>query len=110
MAIDVGNQLIRAAVAHADGFDDGNAELIFQLRGVDLDAALARDVAHVERQHHRNAEAFRLDRETQIELKIGRVGHANNEVRPRFALRRTENDVASDGFVGADGVEAVGAG
>ena len=85
--VDLGQQRVGAAAAHRDRLHDRHAELARQALDVDLDAALARDVHHVERQHHRPADALQLEREAQRQPQVGGVGDADDQVgrRPRSA-------------------------
>jgi hypothetical protein len=99
-----------AAVLHRDGFHDRRAERGLQLVDVDADAALLRDIHHVECDQHRPAEALDLEREAQVQAKVGRVEYADDEVGWRLADIVAGTDVARDDFVGAGRVEAVRAG
>ena len=88
---------------HADGFDDRNAELARERVLVDDDAALARQVAHVEREQQRHAEPLEREHEAQVLTQVGRVGDADDGVGLRFAVATAEQHVGRHLFVGRRG-------
>jgi hypothetical protein len=68
--------------------------------GVDLDAALLGDVDHVQRQHHRQAEALDFQHQAQVQAQVGGVDHADHGVRRLLAGAQAGDHVARDRFVG----------
>ena len=68
---------------------------------IDLDAAPARDVDHVEHQQQRAADLLELEHQAQRDAQIGGVGDAEQQVGRRFAGEPPEHDVAGDLLVGA---------
>ena len=95
-----GQQRIGAAAPHRHRFHDRHAELARQALDVDLDAALAGDVHHVERQHHRPADALQLERQPQRQPQVGGVGDADDQVGRDLALEAAQHDIARDLLVG----------
>ena len=93
-------QALRAVAVHADRLDHRHAEFARQSRAVDHDALLPGHVGHVERHHHRQAQALGLEHQPQVEAQVGRVGHADQQVGQRL-LALARDDVARDGLVGA---------
>jgi hypothetical protein len=65
----------------ADGLHDRHAELVLELARIDQDALALRDIRHVERDHHGQAEALETQREPQVLPQVGGVGDADHEVR-----------------------------
>ncbi len=105
-----GAQRVQATAAHRDGCDHGQAEFAGQRGDVDLQPVAFRHVDHVERQHHRQAEATQLEGESQVVVEIGGVGDDDDRVRPTLARLPPHHDLAGDFLVGAGRIEAVGAG
>ena len=101
-------KVLGAAGVNADGFDHRHAEFAREHGGVDRDALLLGHVGHVERHHHRQAELLRLEHEAQVQAQVGRVGHAHQQVGQGF-VALAGDDVAGDGLVGAERIQAVGA-
>ena len=107
MRIETAEQFAHARSPHADGLDHRNTELASERVLVDDDAALARQVAHVEREQQRHAEPLQREHEPQVLTKVGRVGDADDSVGFRFAVATAEQHVSRDLLVGRRGLEAV---
>ena len=110
LAVHALDQPARTAALHRHRLHHRQAEPPLQFGHVDDDAALACGIHHVQRQHHRPAEALDLEHEAQMQAQVGRVGHADDQVRHRLAGKVPGADVAGDLFVGTVRLEAVGAG
>ncbi len=108
--VDLGQQRVGAAAAHRDRTHHGQAEFATELLGVDLDAALARDIHHVERQHDRTTDLLQLQHQTQRQTQVGRVGDTHDQVGGHVVLRAAQHDVARHLFVGRAGAQRIGAG
>jgi hypothetical protein len=108
--VDAGQQRIDAAAAHRHRFHDRHAKLVRQALDVDRDATLAGDVHHVERQHHRPADALQLEREPQRQPKIGGVADADDQVGRDLALQPAQHDVACDLLIRGPRAQGIGAG
>ena len=103
-------QRLFAAGLHGHGFDHRHAEFsVDSLRGVDGDAALFGDVDHVQRQHHRQAEALDFEHQAQVQAQVGGVDDADDGVGRLLAVAQAGHHVARDRFVGRGGGQAVGA-
>ena len=76
----------------------GTPSSLREPRDVDVHAAARGDV-HVERQHHRQAEALHLEREAQAEPQVDRVDDAHHESGAGSSATRPEQHVARDRFV-----------
>ncbi len=76
---------------------DGHGEACAQFLRVDVDAALARFVHLVERDHQRPSELGQLQREFQVMFERGGVDHLHDDVRRRERRRRTVRLVLRDG-------------
>ena len=68
-----------------------------------------RDVAHVERHDHRQAQPPGFQHEPQVQLEVAGVGHADQQRRRVHVGARAGDHVARDRLVGAERVQAVGA-
>jgi hypothetical protein len=66
-------------------------------------------VDHVQRQHHRQAQALDFQHQAQVQAQIGGVDHAHHHVRRRLALAQAGHHVARDFLVRRVGRQAVGA-
>lgn len=108
--IDMGDKVSRAIAFDGHCLHHRHAQGGFQLGAVDADAAPLGRIHHVQRQHHRQAQALQLQNEAQVQAQVGGVDHADQHVRARLATERAKADIACDGFVGAGGDQAVGAG
>ena len=88
--VDAPQQVLGAAAAHRGRSDHRRAKLFRQLVEIDLDAAPARDVDHVEHQHQRAADLLELDHQAQRDAQIGGVGDAKQQVgrAPRWRAAR----------------------
>ena len=104
-AVDLGQQRVGAAAAHRDRAHHRQAEFATELLGVDLDAALARDVHHVERQHDRTPDLLQFEHEPQRQAQVGRVADAHDQVGDHVVLRAAEDDVARHLLVGRAGAQ-----
>jgi hypothetical protein len=102
-------QLARAVQAHAHRADHGHAQLARQHRAVDLDALALRHVAHVQHQHHGQAQGARLQHQAQVQAQVGSVGHADQQLGHGLARAAAGNHVARHRLVQALGMQAVGA-
>ena len=94
----------------ADGLHHRHAEFRGQPLGIDDDALAARDVGHVERHHHGQAQALQAQHQSQVLAQVGRIGHANHEIRLALAGAAAEQHVGRDLFIRRQRIEAVGAG
>ena len=93
----------RAAVVDGDGLDDRHAEFLLEPRAVEPVAAVAREVAHVERDDHRHAEVAQFEHQAQVEPQVGRVHHAHHEFRRGSSASRPSRKsrvIASSSVVG----------
>ena len=107
MCVEATEQLGHARRPHADGLDDRNTELARECVLVDNDAALAREVAHVEREQQRHAEPLEREHEAQVLTQVGGVGDADDRIGLRFAVATAEQHVGRHLFVGRRGLEAI---
>ena len=80
------------------------------LTEIDVDAAPAGDVDHIEHEHQRTADPLELDHQAQRDAQIGGIGDAQQQVGRGFARQPAEHDVAGDLFVGAAPAQRIGAG
>jgi len=64
-----------------DRFDHGHAKFRRQLARVDDDALAARDVRHIERNHHGQTQPLQTQHQPQVLTQVGSVGDADHEVR-----------------------------
>ena len=103
------DERLRARGLDADGLDDRHAELVLELAGVDQNALALRDIGHVERDHHGQAEALETQHEPQVLPQVGGVGHTDNEVRRALARPPAEQHIGRDLLVGSQRIEAIGA-
>ena len=102
----------RAGAARLDGdrFDHRYAELLAQFFHVDDEAALLRDVHHVEDQHGGTLQPRHFQHQAEVEAQIGGVGHQHDDVRHARIAATAEEHVAGNRFVRRHRVEAVRAG
>ena len=103
-------QLPLATGLHGNGFHHGATQQRGKLRRIHVHAALARDVAEVQRDDHRPPEAHQLQRQTQPQPQVGGVHDIDDDIRDVFALEAAEHDIARDGFIQRGRSKAVGAG
>ena len=108
--VDAPHQVLGAAAAHGDRRDHRRAKLFRQLDEIDVDAAPAGDVDHVEHEHQRAADLLELDHQAQGDAQIGGVGDAKQQIGRRLAGEPAEHDVARDLFVGAAPAQRIGSG
>ena len=98
-----------AVMPYGDAFHDLHAQVGGKLGGIDADAAALGRIHHVQYQQHGFAQTLHFQHKAQMQAQVGGIGHADDQVRCRFAGLFTEADSASDGFVRAGAVQAVGA-
>ena len=60
--------------------------------------------------HHGQIQLLGFQHQAQVQLEVGCVGDADEQVGTSFVGARAGHDIARDFFVGGNGVEAVGAG
>ena len=108
--VDMGDKVGRAIAFDGHGLHHGHAQSGFQLGPVDSNTAPLGCIHHVQRQHHRQAQALQFQHETQVQPQVSSVDHADQQVGTRLAAERAEADITRDGFVRAGGDQAVGAG
>ncbi len=94
----------------ADGLDHAYAQFAGQPCCIDQDSLAARNVGHVERDHHGQTEPLQAQHQSQVLAQIGRVGDANDEVRPALARAATKQDIGGHLLVRCQRIEAVGTG
>jgi hypothetical protein len=87
------------------GFHHRNAEELRQLRGVDLLAAFAHLVHHVEGEDHGDAELHELDGEVEVPLEAVGVDDVDHQLRPLV-----DEVVAGDQLFLGIGGQGIGAG
>ena len=107
--VDAAKQFLGAAAPHRGRGDHRHAELGRKLCQIDVDAAAARDVDHVEDEQHRPADALQFDHQTERHAKIGGVGDAEQKIGRALAGDAAEHDVAGDLLVGAAAAQRIGA-
>ena len=107
---ELGDQLACPAALDGDGPDHRHAQFARQRCHIDLDAAFACQVSHVQRQDHRQAKALDFQNKPQVELEVGRIADTDQHVRALLSGERAEDHVARNLLIDADGVETVGAG
>jgi len=107
--LEEGQQLMGPVVADAHGLEHRHAQLTRQHLAVDVDALAACGIAHVQGQHHGQAQGSGLQHQAQVELQVGGIGHAHQQIGHRLAGTVAGHDVARDGLIGTQGVQAVGA-
>ena len=95
-------QLGQTLFADSHQRHDRTAERLAQRRGVDLDAALARDVHHVERDQDGHAHLQQLHGQIEMTLQIAGIEHVDDEIS-----LAPEQIVARDHLVERAGVERV---
>ena len=93
----------------ADRFDHGHAQFARQAHGVDGDSLAARDVDHVERHHHGQAEPLQAQHQPEVLAQIGRIGDAHDEVRLALAAAAAEQHIGGHLLIRRQRIEAVGA-
>jgi hypothetical protein len=108
--VDAAEQLGDTRRPHTDSLDDGHTELASECVLVYDDAALAREIAHVEREQQRHAEPLECEHQAQVLTEIRGVGNADDCVGFRFAVATAEQHVGGHLFVGRRGLEAIEAG
>ena len=79
-------QFLGAAAPHRGRGDHRHAKLGRQLIEIDVDAAPARDVDHVEHEQHRPADPLQLDDEAERDAQVGGIRDAQQQIRraPRW--------------------------
>src|SRR3984893_6827661 len=102
------DQLSHAGRLDADRFDHGHAQFAGQPFGIDHNALAARDIAHVERDHHGQTQPLQAQYQTQVLAQIGRIGDADDEVRLSLSGASAEQYIGGDLFVRCQWIEAVG--
>ena len=96
---------------HGDGLDDRAAELGRRAVSTSIARPLrARDVGHVQRDHHRPAEPRQLEHEAQVHAQVGRVDDGDDRVGRRLAVAPAVDHLERDLLVGRRRRQAVGAG
>jgi len=70
---------------HRDRSDNRHAELGRQSVEIDLDAAPARNVDHVEHEQHRPPDPLQLNHQPQRHPQIGRIRHTEQQIGRRLA-------------------------
>ena len=104
------DERVCAAALHGDGRHHRDAELGRQPRHIDLHAATPRHVHAIQRQDHRDPQAFHLQRQSQADRQVHGVDDADDEARGRRVGHAPEQHVARDGLIESGGSQAVGAG
>ncbi len=99
-----------AALPHRDGLDHRNAKLGLEPLGIELKPVALGEIDHVESDDRRQAKLDQLEREAEVVVEVRRVDDDDQRVGLPLALLLAEEHVARDRFVGARGIEAVGAG
>ena len=102
-------QLGGAALADRNRRGHGDAQFRREAIGIDGDAAVARQVEHVENQQHRPADALQLQHQANAEAEIGRIRDADDAVGRGF-VADAENHVARDLLVRTAASQRIGAG
>ena len=110
VTVDGVDELLLTAGAHRHGRHHRHPERALERGAVERVAALLGDVAHVERDDHRAAEALELEHQAQVEAQVRGIDHAHQQVRRRLGRVAAEHHVARDGLIEGRGLEAVGAG
>ena len=108
--VEAPQEIVDAPAPDRGGGGDRDAELPRQRRHVDIETPPRGDVDHVEHEQDRLAEALEFDRQSEREPEIGRVGHAQQQVGPRFLGHPAEDEVAGHLLVGAARPQGVGSG
>ena len=108
VVVDRLDELALAAGAHGDRADHRDAERLLERGAIELVAALLGDVAHVERDQHRAAEALELQHQAQVQAQVGRIDHADQQVRRRLGRMPAEHHVARDRLIECRRLQAVG--
>jgi len=98
-------KLVHAEILVAHRLDDGGAQKVGQLLGVENTALGARRVAHIEGQHERHAQLHDLHSQVQVPLQVGRVDDVDDDVGPLIY-----DEVPGHHLFRGVGSEAVGAG
>jgi hypothetical protein len=109
-AIEHGDQGSYAGRLDADGFDHGHSQFGGEPRGIDHDTLAARDIAHIEGDHHGQAQTFQAQHQAQILAQVGCIGDADDEVGLSLAGAAAEQHIGRDLLVRSQRIEAVGAG
>ena len=78
--VDPAQQFLGAAARTAVEVTTGTPSSADSLSQIDVDAAPARDVDHVEHEQHRPADALQFDHQAQRHPQIGGVGDAQQQV------------------------------
>ena len=108
--IQPGQQFLRAITAHTHRGQHGHAQLTGQHLTVNLNAPALGHVAHVQHQHHGQAQGPGFQHQAQVQAQVGGIGHAHQQVGQRLAGAAATHDVTGDGFIQAVRVQAVGTG
>src|ERR1700723_3400533 len=102
------DQRAHAGRLDADRLDHRHAQFSGQPLGIDHNALAARDIAHVERDHHGKPQSLQTQHQTQVLAQIGCVGHANDEVGLSLSAAPAEQYIGGDLLVRSQRIEAVG--
>jgi len=97
------NELFESLAFDGDGLEHRHAEQVLEQVAVDVDAALASLVGHVERDDHALAHVHELQREEEVALEVHGVDHVDDDFT-------RQDDVARDGLFVVKGADAVDAG
>src|SRR5579875_380420 len=108
-AIDRLDQSPLPAGAHGDGLHYRHADRGREAAGIDSIAALARDIAHVERDDHRAAEALEIEDEPEIEPQVRGIYDAHEQIRRRLRGMPAQHHVTGDRLIQRRRFETVGA-
>src|SRR6185312_92121 len=108
--VEPAHQVVGAAAPHRRGGDHRYAELGGQLVEVDVDAAPARNVDHVEDEQQREPDALQFEHEAQRQPQVRGIGDAEEQVGCGFRLEAAEHEITRDLFVGRARTQRIGAG
>ena len=106
--IERGNQRALAAASHRDGLDHRHAELARQRCAIEREAAALRQIAHVERDDHRDRQPRELEHQAQGQPQIGRIEHADDQLGRRLAAQPAGHHIARDRLIERGRHQAVG--
>ena len=94
-------------LAHAHAFHHGHAQCLAQHSLVHHNAPALGHVAHIEHQHHGQAQRPRLQHQAQVQAQVGGIGHTDQQLGRRLTRMLALDDVTRNALVGAVRIQTV---
>jgi len=100
-----------ALTARADGhrFDDREANGARQRGTIEAKTPGARQVGHVQGDHHGSAQALQFQYQAQVQAQVRGIHHADDEIGGLLGGVAPQHDVPRDGLIQGGGLQAVSA-